>query len=220
LPAKSVTAPDSNATVETKEEHSPRATIKQNLGNNNGIYAISSSNETTISNSFTFGDDAEDPVVFKFVYREENGVGSTAISVGVTEVETCPGNMTDLATTPILYTHVYKDKVMNLEYGVGVDNPGFYLMCNGEHHKNMPSGPDAVDRLLERGAMTSDFTGKLKWTRFEVFFGLEHKRLLIEAQYNTKNKVLQLKEGKNVELVRGKKLNDKTNYPMPMTLQP
>ena len=89
--------------------------------------------------------------------------------------------MVELTTSPIFHTHTFKKKVLNLEYGVGVSNPGFYFKCNGEYHKNMPSGPDVGSHLLQRGAMTSDFTGKTKWTRFEVFAGPELKRLLIEA---------------------------------------
>ena len=58
------------------------------------------------------------------------------------KVENFPGNIVELASNPIIYKYNHNKKMMKLEFGVGVDNPGFYLKCNGEYHKSMPSSND------------------------------------------------------------------------------
>ena len=58
--------------------------------------------------------------------------------------------------------------------------------------------------------------GKSKWCEWEIFAGPENEPLLVQAKFNEKNKVMELKEGNNVELVRDRSLN---NLNMVMTLQ-
>ena len=100
-------------------------------------------------------------------------------SVNGTVVETFPGNLIDLATSPFLYTYILNGKVMKLEYGVGVSNPGLHLKCNGEFHKNMPSSRVPDTHMFQRGAMTNNFEGKLKSTKFEIFAGPDLVPLVI-----------------------------------------
>ena len=116
-------------------------------------------------------------------------------------IGTFHGCMIDFYFQPINLTTEINDETYEIEYGVGLDNPGFYFKLNGTLWHEIPSGPESESpQEFERGMCQNDISNGLQVTDFEVYVGPTMRLVHVRVTYSKKLYLLKLAVDKCQEI--------------------